>query len=61
MQNLSNKLIDFRARYNLTQSEVAKMCGISTKTLLMIENGNHVPKPVTARKIEILIEEYKGG
>lgn len=59
MKELANKLIDFRARYNLSQKEAAKLCGISTKTLLMIESGKYVTKPVTARKIEIKLEEYK--
>lgn len=59
MKELANKLIDFRARHNLTQQETAKLCGISTRTLLMIESGKYTAKPVTARKIEIKLEEYK--
>ena len=61
LKELASKLIDFRARNNLTQKEVAKMCGMSTKTILMVENGKYTAKPVTVRKIEIKIEEYEKG
>lgn len=40
-------LIELRKKLDLTQSEMAKYCGVSKRTLEAWENKKQVPKPVT--------------
>jgi len=57
--NLIDKLIDFRARYNLSQIEAAKVIGVSIDLIQRIERGKKTIKPVTMRRVEIFIDEYE--
>lgn len=54
---LSEKIVDFRAKYDLSQSEFAKMAKVSTQTIYNIENGYQEPSRLTEAKIKRVIEE----
>ena len=46
-----NKLKVLRLRLGYSQSNVAKLAGLSTRTYLRVENGQHTPRISTKRKI----------
>lgn len=37
------RIKELRARYNLTQEELAKKVGVRRETILFVENGKYVP------------------
>lgn len=51
LKELMEKMIDFRARNDLTQTDFAKICKLSLVTICNIENGNTNPSRVTKKKI----------
>lgn len=53
---LSNRIVEYRARHRLTQRDFSKLAGISEPTLAKAENGQHIGKIATA-KIIIAMEE----
>ena len=53
---LAEKMIEFRAKKNLSQSKLAKMTGLSLLTICHIENG-YQPRPTTIVKIKQVIEK----
>lgn len=53
---LAQKILDFRARKNISMGEMAKRCNVSTQTIYSIENGLQQPTRVTERKILNVIE-----
>lgn len=48
-------LKDYRERHNITQQELAKRLGLSQSTLSAIENGDSIPRILTARRIAKVI------
>lgn len=52
-------LLDFRARHNLTQSQLADLVGVTKTTVSRWETGLCVPYEVTQTKIRLIIEQYK--
>lgn len=46
-----NKLKVLRAEKDLTQSNLAELCGLSRATIISIEKNRAVPKPTTKNKI----------
>lgn len=48
---LKNNLKVFRAKFNLTQEELAKQVGVTRKTINTIENGIFIPSTFLALKI----------
>lgn len=57
MSELSDKMVVFRAKHRINQSELAKMCGISTQTVNSVETDQQKPSRVTEAKIRLVIEE----
>lgn len=53
---LSEKMIDYRAKYNISQEEFANKCKLCLMTVNAIENGKREPNKLTKAKIEQLIE-----
>lgn len=45
-----------RARYNLTQVQLAAKIGVSRQTIHAIETGKEIPKLTTAMKISMLFK-----
>lgn len=48
-------LKDYRERHSITQQELAKRLGLSQSTLSAIENGDSIPRILTARRIAKVI------
>ena len=51
MENIRKWLKDIRAKKNMTQSQVAESCNISTSYYSLIENGERNVPVKTAKKI----------
>jgi putative transcriptional regulator len=47
----TTRIKELRARYNLTQSDLAKMVNVRRETILYIEKGRYNPSLVLAHKI----------
>jgi putative transcriptional regulator len=48
---MRTKIKELRARYNLTQDDLAKMVGVRRETILFIEKGNYNPSLKLAHDI----------
>lgn len=55
MDDLRNVMLKYRAENNVSQSELAKKCGVSLQTINMIENGKQKPHKKTETKIRMII------
>lgn len=56
MGKLSNRIPELRARYRITQKELADKIGVSRQTIIAIEKGNYSPSLVLAFEIAITFE-----
>jgi putative transcriptional regulator len=48
---MKTRIKELRARYNLTQDDLAKKIGVRRETILFIENGKYVPSLKLAHDI----------
>ena len=48
---IRNRLRELRARYRLTQEELAKKVGVTRQTIIAIENGKYLPSLKLAFKL----------
>lgn len=48
---LHNRVKELRARYNLNQSELGKLVGVTRQTIGMIEKGDYAPSVALALRI----------
>ncbi|MCD6530321.1 helix-turn-helix transcriptional regulator [Candidatus Bathyarchaeota archaeon] len=48
---MKTKIKEFRARYNLTQEELARKVGVRRETILYIEKGKYNPSVKLAYRI----------
>ncbi|MBC7233233.1 MAG: helix-turn-helix transcriptional regulator [Chloroflexi bacterium] len=51
MARLCNRLRELRARYDLTQEQLAQVVGVTRQTILAIEKGNYSPSVSLALRI----------
>lgn len=56
-KELIEKMLDYRARNNLSQVRLAELCGVSQQTVCNVENGVQSPSKLTRKKILNLIEK----
>lgn len=56
-KELSRKIIEYRAKHNLSQVDFAKLCKVSTQTACNVENGVQTPSKLTLQKILNVIGE----
>ena len=56
---LSEEMIMYRAKNNLSQSELSKMCGVNVMTINHIERGIQQPTLLTETKIRLVINEQE--
>lgn len=49
--NVKNEIKVYRAKYNLTQEELAKEVGVTRQTIISIEKGRYSPSLELAFKI----------
>lgn len=58
---LVNRVKELRARFNLTQDELAKRVGVTRQTIVSLEKGSYTPSLLLAMNIaeefELPIEE----
>lgn len=55
--DIANKMLEYRAKHNLSQSKFAELCGITTQTVNSIENGIQTPSKLTETKIKLVVEK----
>ncbi|MCD6512656.1 MAG: helix-turn-helix transcriptional regulator [Thermoplasmata archaeon] len=48
---MKTRIKEFRAKYNITQEELAKMVGVRRETIVFIEKGKYNPSLKLAHKI----------
>jgi len=48
---LKTRIKELRARYNLTQDELAEIIGVSRQTMLYLEKGKYNPSLLLAYKV----------
>lgn len=53
---LAKKMIEYRARENISAKELARRCKISVQTVYYLENGLQTPTRFTRQKIMNVIE-----
>ncbi len=41
--NMKTKIKEFRAKYNLTQEELARQVGVRRETIVFLEQGKYIP------------------
>ena len=51
------KMIKYRAKHNLSQTGLARLCNVTTQTICNIENGVQDPSNLTKFKILEIIEK----
>ena len=59
MKTLQEEMIEYRARENISQSELARRCGVTLQTINSVENGLQEPSKLTRTKIELVINGEK--
>ena len=59
MNELREAVIEYRAKNNITQGELAEMCKVSTPTICNIEKGVAKPSLLTRAKIYKVIKGEK--
>ena len=57
--DFGRKLLEFRAKYNLTQKQLAHIIGVDTNTVYRTENGKTVPTQVNKIKFENKMKEWE--
>lgn len=57
MSNIAEKMLEYRAKHNLSQSKLADLCGITTQTVNSIENGIQSPSKLTEAKIKLIVDK----
>lgn len=53
---LSDKMVDYRARNDLSIEKAAQKCGISAQTWRYVERELQSPNRITQRKLEIFLK-----
>lgn len=51
MSIIRTKIKELRARYDLTQDELAEMVGVTRQTMLYLEKGKYNPSLLLAHKV----------
>ena len=55
-EKLTDLVVDYRVRNNLTMKQMAERCGVSLQTLFNVENEKYKVQRTTVRKILNVIE-----
>lgn len=56
---LQERMIEYRAKNDITQRELAEKVGVSVQTINSVENGTQTPAKVTQAKIELVVGKDK--
>lgn len=60
MTDLAQACIEYRAKHNMTQTQLAEMCGLNVNTICRVETGGGY-RAVTEVLIRQKLEEHKNG
>lgn len=52
---LQDRIIEYRAKERISQTQLAERCGVAYRTLNLIEQGKLKPSKFTLAKIELVI------
>ena len=52
---LQERMVQYRAKERISQTELAERCGLSYQTINSVENGTQDPSKVTQAKIELIV------
>lgn len=55
-KTLQEEMILYRAKHNISQTELAERCGVTLQTINSIENGKQNPSKLTLAKIKNVVE-----
>ena len=53
---MKTRIKELRARYNLTQDDLARKIGVRRETILFIENGKYIPSLKLAHDIAKILK-----
>jgi len=59
LKELIDKMIEYRAKNDLSQREFAEKAGVSLQTINSVETGLQEPSKVTKAKIELVLKGEK--
>ena len=57
MDDLRGAMLKYRAKNDISQSDLAKLCKVSLQSICAIENGKQKPHKKTETKIRLIIGE----
>ena len=60
LENLPDKMLQYRAEHDVTIKEMAKLCNVSTQTVYSVEHGLQTPGRLTFAKFKLVIEGKEG-
>jgi len=55
--SLQEEMIRYRAKERISQTELARRCGLTVQTINSVENGSQTPSKLTEAKIKMILEE----
>ena len=53
---MKNRIKEFRARYNFTQEDLAKMVGVRRETIVFLEKGKYTPSLRLAHDVAVALK-----
>lgn len=56
MDDLKDKMLDYRAKHDLSQGELAELCHLNKQTIWAVEKGIQTPSKLTERKIRNVVD-----
>ena len=60
MASLQERMLEYRAKERISQTELGERCGLSKQTINSIENGVQEPSRITLTKIELIVGKDEG-
>lgn len=57
MKTLAERILEYRAKHDMSAKEFAMKCKLSLQTIYSIENGLQTPSKITKLKIEKVLKE----
>lgn len=60
MAKLSEDMIRYRAKHNLSQAKLGELCGVNVMTINAVERETQKPTARTEAKIRLVLDAEKG-
>lgn len=57
MKTLAERILEYRAKHNISAKKFAEKCKLSLQTVYSIENGVQTPSKITRLKIENVLNK----